>query len=75
MPLHFIPITIDRSLVDDPLEPSVSNLAFANSVFTNASTSVIRQMQSVQAECDLIALESGLNEAYTKVCEERKTGT
>ena len=70
-----MPITIELSLVHDPLKPIVSNLAFANSGFTNANTSVIWQSQNVQTECNRIALDSGLKESYIQLLEEGKTGT
>ena len=35
--------------------------------FTNVNTSTTWQIQNVQAKCDIIALDSGLNESYMKV--------
>ena len=78
LPLRFMPITIELSLVDDPLDPIISN--FANyalggapaSAFTNANTSTTWQIQNVQAKCDIVSLDSGLNESYIKLLEEGK---
>ena len=61
-----MPITLELALVDDPLESIVSILPFANCGFTHANTSVIWQIQNVQAKCDLISPDSGLNESYIK---------
>ena len=49
-PMRFMPITIELSLVDDALELIVFLLAFANSGFTNANTSVIWQIQNARAK-------------------------
>ena len=61
LPLRFMPITIEVSLVDDVAEPIVFNLAYAVVGFTNATTSNIWQTQNVQAKCDIAALDSGPN--------------
>ena len=74
-----MPSTIELSLVDDPLDPIISN--FANhalgnapaSAFTNANTSTTWQIQNVQAKCDIVSLDSGLNKSYIKLLEESKT--
>ena len=73
-----MPITIELSLVDDPLGPIISN--FGNNVvarlpanaFTNVNTSTAWQNQNVQVKCDLVTLDSGLNESYIKLLEEGK---
>ena len=72
LPLRFMPLTIELSLVDDVAEPIVSNLAHATTGFTNAATSTTWQIHNVQAKCDIIALDSGLNESYIKLLEEGK---
>ena len=38
----------------------------------NVNTSTTWQIQNVQAKCDIIALDSGLNESYMKLLEEGK---
>ena len=76
--LRCMQITIELSSVDDPLEPIVRN--FANHIcggasatlFTNVKTSTTWQIQNVQAKCEIIALDSGLNECYMKLLEEGK---
>ena len=70
--LRFMPLTMQLSLVDNFEEPIVSNLGYATTGFTNAATSTIWQIQNVQAKCDIIALDSGLNESYIKLLEDRK---
>ena len=70
--LRLMPLTIKLSLVDDPLEPIVSNLACANSGFTNANAQTTWQIQNVQEKCDIIALDSGPHESYMKLLAEGK---
>ena len=73
-----MPFTIELSLVDDPLEQIVGN--FANCIggcapatgITNVNTSTTWQIQHVQAKCDIIALDSGLNEYSMTFVEEEK---
>ena len=68
-----MPITIELSLVDDPLDPIISY--FANyalggapaSAFTNANTSTTWRIQNVQAKCDIVSLDSVLNASYIKL--------
>ena len=40
--------------------------------FTNANTSTTWQIQNVQVKCDIVSLDSGLNESYIKLLEEGK---
>ena len=73
LPLRFMPLTIELSLVDDPLGPIIS--AFTHYVvgappgnaFTHVNTSTTWQIQNVQVKCDLVTLDSGLNESYIKL--------
>ena len=58
IPLRFMPITIELSLVDDPLEPIVSN--FDNYYYvhpangcTAANSSTTWQIQNVEAKCGI----------------------
>ena len=60
-----MPITIELSLVDVPLDPIVSGLL-------GASQSNTWQIQNVQVKCDLVCLNSGLNEYYIMLLEEGK---
>ena len=67
--MRFMPITIELYLVDDPLEPIVLNLAnyigggAPATGFTNVNTYTTWQIQNVQTKCNIIALDSGLNES------------
>ena len=74
-----MPITIELSFVDDPLDPSISNstkyqtgVALPANAFTNANTSTTWQSQTVQVKCDLVSLDRGLNESYIKLLEGGK---
>jgi len=79
LPLRFMPITIELSMVDDPLHPIISNIsnyqagvAAPANAFTNAKTSTTWQIQNVQIKCAIVALDRGLNESYIKLLEEGK---
>ena len=65
-----MPLTIELSLVDDMDAPVVTSLYHGNFIALNtASTwSII----NAQVKCDLVTLDSGLNESYTKLLEEGK---
>ena len=73
-----MPITIELSLIDDPLDPIVPNFtnyqagvaAPANALHANTSTTW--QIQNVQIKSDIVSLISGLNESYIKLLEEGK---
>ena len=65
-----MPITVELSLVDDPLDPIVSNMNYVG--FTSINASTTWSILNVQAKCDLVTLDSGLNESYSKVLEEGK---
>ena len=73
-----MPITIELSLVDDPLDPIISNFAHyalggaPASAFTNANTSTTWQIQNRQIKCNLVSLDSNLTESYNKLQEEGK---
>ena len=60
--IRFISITIELSLVDHPLDPIVDEVLCANPPQTC-------QIQNVQVKCDLVSLDSGLNEFYIKLLE------
>ena len=40
--------------------------------FAAGNTSITWQIQNVQAKCDIVSLDSGLNESYIKLLEEGK---
>ena len=72
-----MPITIELSLIDDPLDPIVPNftnyqagVAAPANAFTNANTSTTWQIQNVQIKSDIVSLISGLNESYIKLLED-----
>lgn len=76
LPLRYLPLTIELTLVDDPFLPIVSIVTSTRSGpttnFTDANTSRSWQIQNAMVKCDLITLDSGLNESYAKVLEEGK---
>ncbi len=65
-----MPITIELSLVDNQLDRIVSNMDHVG--FTAANTSVTWSILNVQAKCDLVTLDSGLNGSYIKLLEACK---
>ena len=81
LPLCYLPITVELSLVDDQLDriiPNFNNYAAGGvtaSEFTNVNTSTTWQIQHVQVQCDLFTLDSGLNESYIKLLGECKKFT
>ena len=83
IPLRYLPITIELTLVDDPHLPIVSGTTTNRTVndvgggldmgnFTDRNTSRSWLIQNAMVKCDLITLDSGLNESYAKVLEEGK---
>ena len=70
IPIRFMPITIELSLVDDVNDPIISNVG--NAGFTALNTSTTWQVVNVQAKCDLVTLDSGLNKSHIKLLEEGK---
>ena len=65
-----MPITIELSLVYDPLDPIVSSMGYQG--FAVANTATTWQIMNVQAKCDLATLERGLKEPNIKLLEEGK---
>ena len=82
LPIRYMPLTIELTLVDDPHLPivtatttgrtavSIGGVDLAN--FTDLNTSRTWSIQNAMVKCDLITLDSGLNESYAKVLEEGK---
>ena len=68
-----MPITIEMSLIDEPVEAIVSNLGQQGCAVANTSTTW--EIANVQAKCDNMTLDSGLNESYIKLLDEGKTYT
>ncbi len=77
LPLQFMPITIELSLVDDPLDPIIytgvarpaGNLG--NSFYTDV-TSNSWSLLNVQAKCDLVTLDNSFEESFYKSISEGK---
>ena len=65
-----MPITIELSLVDNPLDPIVSNMNHVG--FTANNTSTTWEILNVQVKCDIVTLDSGLNDSYIKLLEDGK---
>lgn len=62
IPLRYCPITIELELVSDPLAPIITGPAPFND--TNCSSSW--QIQNVMAKCDILTLDSQLNNSYAE---------
>ena len=75
LPLQFMPLTIELSLVDDPLEPIIygatppSGTVDAN-VFYNNDSSNQWSILNVQAKCDLVTLDNSYEEDFFKSLSE-----
>ena len=63
-----MPITIELSLVANPLDPIISDLDHNGS--NDGHTSTTWEILNVQAKCDLVTLNSGLNDSYIKLLEK-----
>ncbi|MFM7983682.1 MAG: hypothetical protein ACKPKO_30595, partial [Candidatus Fonsibacter sp.] len=57
-------------MVDDLLDPIVSNVNHVG--FTDGNTSKTWDILNVQTKCDLVTLDSGLNDSYIKLLEYGK---
>ena len=75
LPLQFMPLTIELSLVDDPLEPIIyggeppSGTVDAN-IFYNNDSSNQWSILNVQAKCDLVTLDNSYEEDFFKSLSE-----
>ena len=69
LPLQFMPITIELSLVDNPLDPIIpqgtrlGGGAIANAFYTDVA-SVSWSVLNVQAKCDLATLYNSIEESF-----------
>lgn len=78
LPLQFMPLTIELSLVDDPEEPIIYGgaaaiagfAALAANSFTNTNTSNTWSILNVQAKCDLVTLDNSYEEDFFKSLSE-----
>ena len=64
IPLRYCPITIELELVQDSTEPILSHLT--GTEFTTTNTSVLWQIQNVQAKCDICTLDNQLDNSYAE---------
>ena len=77
LPLQFMPITIELSLVDNPLDPIITQGgrpdagAIANGFYTDVA-SVSWSILNVQAKCDLVTLDNSFEESFYKSISEGK---
>jgi hypothetical protein len=81
LPIRYMPLTIELTLVDDSTLPIISGTTSNTAImdgtvdmgnFLAANTSYTWSIQNAMVKCDLITLDSGLNESYAKVLEEGK---
>ena len=70
LPTRFVPLTIELSLVDEMGAPVVTNLNRGNFIALNTASTW--PIINAQVKCDLVTLDSGLNESYIKLLEEGK---
>ena len=76
LPLQFMPITIELSLVDNPFDPIITQgLVLVQiryqMVFTDVA-SVSWSILNVQAKCDLVTLDNSFEESFYKSISEGK---
>ncbi|MFM7987074.1 MAG: hypothetical protein ACKPKO_47965, partial [Candidatus Fonsibacter sp.] len=64
-----MPLTIELSLVDNATDPLVQ---IQGNIFTNGNTSTAWSIVNAQVKCDLVTVDSGMNESYVKLLEEGK---
>ena len=71
LPLQFMPLTIELSLVDDPLEPIIhGGDSTTASAFITTNSSDIWSILNVQAKCDLVTLDNSYEEDFFKSLSE-----
>ena len=67
LPVRYCPITIELELVNDSTEPIVSYLGgTATNDFKAENTSLLWQIQNVQAKCDMCTLDNQLDNSYAE---------
>ncbi|MFM7988175.1 MAG: hypothetical protein ACKPKO_53570, partial [Candidatus Fonsibacter sp.] len=64
-----MPLTIELSLVDSATDAIAP---FQGTIFTQGNNSTLWSILNAQVKCDLVTLDSGLNESYVKLLEEGK---
>lgn len=64
LPLRYCPITIELELANDINGAIISDTT--GSVFTDANTSKLWQIQNVQAKCDVCTLDNSLDNSYAE---------
>jgi hypothetical protein len=65
-----MPLTIELSLVDDMDDPVVTHLNHGHFIYFNVASTW--SIFKAQVKCDLVTVDSGLNQYYIKSLEEGK---
>ena len=63
IPLEYVPLILELELIDDPADAVAANL----DPFTNANNSLLWELRNVQVKCDVISLDSSVQESYHQV--------
>lgn len=66
IPLRLCPITIELELVNDATDPIVSHLAGGTDGFTGENTSLLWQIENVQAKADVVDLDKGFENQFVQ---------
>jgi hypothetical protein len=71
LPLRYAPITIELELVDDALEPIISNVPDTApqakpAAFSKATSSFLWSISNVQVKCDVCTLDNALDNSYAQ---------
>jgi hypothetical protein len=71
LPLRYAPITIELELVDDALEPIISNVPDTApeakpAAFSKATSSFLWSINNVQVKCDVCTLDNALDNSYAQ---------
>ena len=74
LPVRYAPITIELELVNDATEPILTKLVTgsATDLFTADNTSLVWQIENVQAKLDLCTLDNGFENQYAEHLLEGK---
>ena len=69
LPLEYLQsLILELELIDNPADAVAGNLA----PFTNANNSLLWELRNVQVKCDVISLDSSVNESYHEVLMKSK---
>ena len=75
LPVRYAPITIELELVNDPLDPILNKFTTGDPTtgpFTADNTSLLWQIENVQAKLDLCTLDNGFENQYAEHLLEGK---